>query len=75
MPLRGGKTLSFFVGRGPVIARIRKFTKPRKTVSPTNSNSFFKTLFASYLAWCFRNSLNNLVVIPGKLAIPPEAVV
>jgi hypothetical protein len=26
----------------------------------------------SLLVWCFRNPLNNLGVIPGKLAIPPE---
>ena len=25
------------------------------------------------LVWCFRNPLNNLGVIPGKLAIPPQA--
>ena len=29
--------------------------------------------FAASLGSCFRNPLNNLGVIPGKLAIPPEA--
>ncbi len=33
----------------------------------------FPTASQTSLVWCSRNPLNNLGVIPGKLAIPPEA--
>jgi hypothetical protein len=45
-------------------------------VVPGNESflSIFQTeVFTKLLVWCLRNPLNNLGVISGKLAIPPEA--
>ena len=42
-------------------------------LSSLQTEFFNNLLVYTSLVWCFRNPLNHLGVIPGKLAIPPEA--
>src|SRR5262249_35772044 len=42
-------------------------------ISTRRYGNYLTNFNSRTLVWCFRNPLNHLRVIPGRLAIPPEA--